>query len=360
LIFYEGKSMRFITFFVAATLTLSICDATAQTLPEPAVITALEAGNAKALIDALRGKSVKLTPEQNLTANQILLTHLAALPQDDAVGRQATADLLAALLQAQVDGNSDATFEATAPAKDLPPEFLTALAENDGAMLVRLIREDGFSAGSVGARKTELIKVVSDFAKPIPASNAKANKEAYQALAILDPDTHAYKQKAEGYAKAERDGKSAALKKLKKRVDEFSGVTFYTHPAEPRFADTRSYLLSYLAEKNGSSALRVQLHYTADSWLFISSAKFNIDGKVVPFSVPEASWKRDNDSEIWEWVDVNVTPELRSLLEQVANSKTTIIRFDGRQYYDDFTVTAKDKAAIRDVFAAEEYLKEEN
>jgi hypothetical protein len=50
--------MRFITFFVAATLTLSICDATAQTLPEPAVITALEAGNAKALIDALRGKSV--------------------------------------------------------------------------------------------------------------------------------------------------------------------------------------------------------------------------------------------------------------------------------------------------------------
>lgn len=70
-------------------------------------------------------------------------------------------------------------------------------------------------------------------------------------------------------------------------------------------------------------------------------------------------WKRDNDSEIWEWVDVPLDTEMRTLLEKVAHSKKTIVKFDGQQYYDDFTVTEKDKAAIRDVFAAEEFLRQQ-
>lgn len=113
-------------------------------------------------------------------------------------------------------------------------------------------------------------------------------------------------------------------------------------------------------KKDGIILLRIQLHYTADSWLFIHSAKFNVDGEVIPFSVPSDMWKRDNDSEIWEWVDVPLDTEMRTLLEKVAHSKKTIVRFDGQQYEDDFTVTEKDKAAIRDVFAAEEFLRQQN
>lgn len=318
---------------------------------------ALESGEARTLLEVLPGQISSLTSEQIQKASQILLNHLSELPPDDAVGRKAVADLLSALINAQVGGVNPPTEAQVEVADELHPEIRTALADQDGAKLVALVLEESFSVTSVSAKKTELIEVIAGYARPLPAADAKANKEAYQALAILDPENAVYNQKAASYSQAERDAKSGALKKLKKTTDEFNGTTFYTHPAEPRYADTRSYLLPYIAEKNGNVALRVHLHYTADSWLFVDSAVFNVDGKITPYNVPTSSWLRDNDSEIWEWSDTPVTPQLRALLEEVANSNKTIVRFNGQQYYDDFTVTDQDKAAIRDVLAAEEILK---
>ena len=318
---------------------------------------ALESGEAKALLELLPGQISSLTPEQNQKASQILLTHLSEISPDDVVGRKAVADLLSAMIDAQVGAANEPAHTQAEAVDALSLEIQKALADQDGAKLVALVLEEGFSVTSVGERKNELIDVISGYARPLPAANAKANKEAYQALAILDPENVVYKQKAESYDLAERDAKSGALKKLKKKTDEFNGTTFYTHPAEPRYADTRSYLLPYIAEKDGIVVLRIQLHYTAENWLFVDSASFNVDGTITPFGVPSSSWKRDNDSEIWEWSDNPVTPQLRILLEEVANSKKTIVRFNGQQYYDDFTVTDEDKAAIRDVLAAEEILK---
>ncbi|MFG6082798.1 hypothetical protein ACEUZ9_004030 [Paracoccus litorisediminis] len=352
--------MRPLYLLVPAYLSLSLCTAMAQSMPvsEAAAVTAaLDAGDAAALISTLQGKAIHLTPEQNLKANQLLLTHLATLPQDDVAERRSIAELLTAMVQAQAVGTDVATVPAP-PEKQLPADVAKALEARDGATLVRLVLKKDFRAGDLGKGKTEVIAAISEYAKPLPASNAKANKEAYQALAILEPENTTFKQKAEKYALAEREAKSGALKKLKKRVDEFNGTTFYTHPAKPRYADTRSYLIPYLATKGGTTILRIELHYTSDSWLFAHSAKLNIDGKMIPFYAPGSDWKRDNDSEIWEWLDVAATPELRSLLELVAASKKTIIRIDGQQYYDDFSVSEKDKAAIRDVLAAEQSLKE--
>lgn len=344
----------------ATFLTLTNGTGTAQTsndTEKTELSAALESGEARALLELLPGQVSSLTTEQNQKASQILLAYLSKLPPDDAEGRKAVADLLSAMINAQVGTVNEPTGTQVEVVEALPSEIQTALDDQDGAKLVTLVLEEGFSATSIGARKKELIDVISGYARPLPSANAKANKEAYRALAILDPENAVFQQKAENYAQAERDAKSGALKKLKKRVDEFNGTTFYTHPAEPRYADTRSYLLPYIAEKNGTVALRVQLHYTSDSWLFIESASFNIDGKITSYDVPSSSWKRDNDSEIWEWSDTPVTPQLRTLLEEVANSNKTIVRFNGQQYYDDFTVTDQDKAAIRDVLSAEEILK---
>ena len=96
------------------------------------------------------------------------------------------------------------------------------------------------------------------------------------------------------------------------------------------------------------------MNYTSRRWLFIESAKANIDGSIVDMNYGE--FLRDNDSEIWEWIDVVVTPQIRETLERIAGSKSTIIRFDGQQYYDDFTVTEKDKQAIRDMILAVDVL----
>ena len=352
--------LRFLM-LTCAVLTLTAVSVSAQiTRVEGSELSAaIENTDAKTILEASPKEISELTPDQNLKAVSILLTHLANLAPEDAVGRQVVTNFISVMVNEQLVAATKATDIPAGPPSEIPPEIKAALDVQDGAKLVAIVNGEDFSVTGVGEKKNDIIGMILSYAKPLPAANATANKEAYQALAILDPDNLAYKEKAQSYEQAERDAKAGALKRLKKRVDEFSGVTYYTHPAEPRYADTRSYLLPYIVEKGGAVYLRVELHYTADSWLFVDSASLNIDGKITPFNVPDSSWKRDNDSEIWEWSDTQVTPQMRALLKEVANSKKTIVRFDGRQYYDDFTVKDQDKAAIRDIFAAEAVLKDE-
>ena len=115
-------------------------------------------------------------------------------------------------------------------------------------------------------------------------------------------------------------------------------------------------MIPYIGQKEDRVWMRFVVHYTNDSWLFIQSASLNIDGEIV--RLPFDDWDRDNDSEIWEWADATVTDSLRDILRRVANSDTTVIRFNGRQYYDNVTVPRKDKEAISDMFLLEEILLE--
>lgn len=176
---------------------------------------------------------------------------------------------------------------------------------------------------------------------------------------MLDPGNDTFKQKVTTYEDAEKSARLAVVGRLKKRVDSFSGYTYYSSPAEPAYANTRSYLLPYLAVKGQRVSLRVELHYTADRWLFVHEASLNIDGRIVKFDVPASAWKRDNRADIWEWVDIVADAGMRRLLHDVADSKKTIIRFNGQQYYDDIVVSERDKAAIRDILMAEDELKAE-
>lgn len=102
----------------------------------------------------------------------------------------------------------------------------------------------------------------------------------------------------------------------------------------------------------------MRLNYTNDSWLFVENAALNIDGEIV--RLPYLDWERDNDSEIWEWIDVSVDPDLRSILEKIATSKSTIVRFNGRQYYDNVTIRERDKQVIREMLWVEEVLKSQS
>jgi hypothetical protein len=99
------------------------------------------------------------------------------------------------------------------------------------------------------------------------------------------------------------------------------------------------------------------LSYTADSWLFVENAQFNIDGDFV--DVPPDEWMRDNDSEIWEWIDVVATSSHTELARRIANSKKTIIRFNGRQYFDNYIVKEDDKEVLRDALLAYEVMLEQ-
>lgn len=257
--------------------------------------------------------------------------------------------------------------EPSAPAPDIPGGekvalksgdagvILSAIASGDPASLVSAILKQGDVDGVGDELLSEMEERIFAYVRPLPAANIEANRDAYAALELIDPKNDTYRAKADHYKAAAEERRTAILNGLKKQSDEFSGVTFYTHPNKPRYADTRSYIAPYIGLKGGRVWMRLELHYTNDSWLFIQDASVNVDNEIVRFEVDE--WKRDNDSEIWEWADIGVDDDLRGLLRRIADSEKSVIRFNGRQYYDNITVSETDKQIIRDMLLAEEVLR---
>lgn len=257
---------------------------------------------------------------------------------------------------------------ATPPLPEVPDraaELIAKLAEGpDGpAEVVVMIVSDGAFAQTDEERIATLEQAILSYAKPIPAAEAQANRDAYFALSLIRPQNATYAAKAKSYSDAIAVGVRAAkakqeaiAKKLKKQTAEFDGSSWYRHPDSPRFQDTRPYLTLYVVETGvGVRSLELFVNYTADSWLFVQSAQLNIDGEFI--SLPSSSWARDNDTEIWEWTGYPATPRLIEIAEKIAKSKRTVIRFNGQDFYDDFVVPKDDKTIIKEMLLAWEVMQ---
>ena len=90
------------------------------------------------------------------------------------------------------------------------------------------------------------------------------------------------------------------------------------------------------------------MQYYSSDWLFIEEAKINVDGKI--YTVTSTDWERDNDSDIWEWSDEPLND--RELIEAIVKSKSAVIRYEGRQYYDNRTISSSQKLALKQVLEA--------
>lgn len=245
-------------------------------------------------------------------------------------------------------------------------EMLAVLEEGQVGVtrVVEMInRVDAFPVvdEAIAARIEEAVLA---YVKPIPASNAEANRDAYRALSLIRQSNAHYLAKFRSYSdaveaslRAAQSRQRAIVKKLRKHTAEFDGSSWYRHPNSPRYQDSRPYLTLYILETGtGKRSLEFFINYTGDSWLFVNSAKLNIDGEFI--SLPRSSWSRDNDSDIWEWTGYNATPQLIEIAKRIANSKRAVIRFNGQDFYDDYVIPRKDKTVIQEVLMAWEVMRE--
>ena len=60
---------------------------------------------------------------------------------------------------------------------------------------------------------------------------------------------------------------------------------------------------------------------------------------------------------MWEYIDDEVSSWDEEMLWAIANSSETLVRFQGDDHSHDFTVSAGDKEAIRQVLTAYDALK---
>jgi hypothetical protein len=154
------------------------------------------------------------------------------------------------------------------------------------------------------------------------------------------------------------------LKKLIVDEDKVRGINFYYCETFPYYknygywgADVRSFVLPYIGIQGNSVWMRLVCDYTADDWVFFEKITFAVDDQRFYRYYSYYDVTRDNAyGDIWEYVDIAVGEEEIELLNAIVNSETTIVRFEGDDYYDDVEINASDKKAIADMLAVYEYL----
>ncbi|MGD8780914.1 MAG: hypothetical protein PVH88_18355 [Ignavibacteria bacterium] len=160
-------------------------------------------------------------------------------------------------------------------------------------------------------------------------------------------------------AEREKQEKLRALKKLKKEYDDVSGITWYKQPYFTHYTNT--YLTSiYLGHENNSVWLRLRMSYEGDDWIFFERAYLSYDSNTMEIFFNEYNDKETDSGyggRIWEWIDVQVTPELKVFLEGFAESPNAKMRFSGK-YTKTRKLTRNERKGISDVLKGYDALKE--
>lgn len=190
-------------------------------------------------------------------------------------------------------------------------------------------------------------------------------EEAKTILASIDAE--AKKEAEEAIKKAEEEAKAReeAIRKEKERIanatnlmqtsyDEIEGITWYRDKSAPSYANV-NYLQLYIGKRKGGDPwLRLKIQYTADDWLFID--KYIIKADTRTYEIVEQRYgeiESDHDGgEIWEWLDRSVTEEELKIVKAIIESKESKIRYSGKQYHSDRTISEKEKQGLRNVLDA--------
>ncbi|WP_139327859.1 hypothetical protein [Rhodobacter aestuarii] len=287
---------------------------------------------------------------------------------DLSVARTRAASMVGGGSLSPISGEEKAdTATPTAETDTQLTKYLARVGEENADMdkIVSDIVSDSAFTPASGPDRDALETAISNYARPIPASQAERNLRAYEALARINPENPTYKERAARYEQAiaaEREQLAKTARQLKSRLvrttAEFDGSSWARHPSSPRYQDIRNYVTLYLLETaSGQQTMELFFNYTSrNGWLFVESASINIDGETS--QIPAGQWLRDNDTEIWEFAGIR-GPIAETLARKIAESKRAVVRFNGQQFYDDYVVSDADKRIMREMLAMWDVISKE-
>lgn len=147
------------------------------------------------------------------------------------------------------------------------------------------------------------------------------------------------------------------LASMRSENDAVRGVTFYYAKVHPVYADSRCYVLPYIGVQGDNVWLCAEYLYTGDDWIFFDKLTFAVDDARYYKTAVRSDLVRDHAyGNVWEYINTaDVSQSDIDVFWAIANSNQTIVRFEGNYIYD-LTVSATDKAAIRQVLTAYEAL----
>lgn len=157
--------------------------------------------------------------------------------------------------------------------------------------------------------------------------------------------------------RVEKNRLANATKLMRTSYDDVNEITWYYDRTTPKYTDSKSIHLYIGKKKDETPWLRFRIQYAADDWLFMNSFIIKTDDKPYTISTSYGEVETDHDGgEIWEWYDVGMTNTLYEICKSIISSKSPKLRYNGRQYYKDKSITAQEKQAIQNVLNAYEAL----
>jgi hypothetical protein len=169
--------------------------------------------------------------------------------------------------------------------------------------------------------------------RPAPEFDIKAEKE---------------KQFDKKAAKIKVDSLEKEISKIKNfsysDKDEFKSVEWIKPKSERKTFDNTIYAY-YGKDSSSVYSPRIVIRYYGEDWIFWKKAVFLIDGKVFNF-IPEENPSRDNNSEVWEISDSNLTDFFIEKFMSFKTAKSVKYRLEG-DYSKDFTLS---KSKINSIY----------
>lgn len=127
----------------------------------------------------------------------------------------------------------------------------------------------------------------------------------------------------------------------------------------PKGSVLRSEAKLYIGFNDRKKWLRFKVEYYDNDWLFVNSYKVAADD--YRWQSPKMDFERDHSSgSVWEWSDLAASEKHIEVAKALANSKKSIIRFQGDQYYSDKLIQDDQKEGINNILKLFKLMKMRN
>lgn len=150
--------------------------------------------------------------------------------------------------------------------------------------------------------------------------------------------------------------RNAIVDKLRKKYDDVQGITWYYNPYFRHYDNTNRASL-YIGQKEDAVWLRFKLSYEGDDWIFFDRAFISYDGNTYEVTFDKYKEKEsDNDTRVWEWIDVPAKGDLLTFIRSWVNGKSVKMQLVGK-YGQTRTLTSSEIRGLKDVLTAYDVLK---
>ena len=173
-------------------------------------------------------------------------------------------------------------------------------------------------------------------------------------------------KKAEEKRAAQKKAEAQELYELRKKMtsttDEVEGTKWIYEKTTKRLIDRRisrkNFFYVYLGQSGRTMWPRLRMGFIRDGWIFFNQVIVNVDGNVRRLSFGKFSSNRDvlGAGAISEYIDVSAG-DYESLIKSMAKGKKVIVRFEGSQYFHDFTMTKEQKTALSNIWRLYELMR---